>query len=321
MNTILATPVQERLQQVEALLYAQIDTRLSGLSSALCQLIASGGKRIRPRVSLLTASMLGADEHKSVLLAAAIELLHTATLIHDDLVDNASLRRGVSTLNARFSPAITVLAGDFAFARAAKLASETASSSVTRLFAETLAVMTDGELTQASRNRGITSRAEYYHWIHAKTASLFQLATGAAALLSEADDRLVASAYEFGYAIGMAFQIVDDVLDFTGDQRSLGKPTGSDLRQGVITLPVLCFLETHPDDPDILRIIKDPRGRKNFRLNRILAAIRENGATHQALSEAGNFVQRALAALDDLPATPERSALAEIAHSIINRDS
>jgi geranylgeranyl pyrophosphate synthase len=321
MNTLLANPVQESLQQVEALLYAQVGSHRSSLASALSQLIASGGKRIRPRVALLTASMLGADDHKAILLAAAIEMLHTATLIHDDLVDNASLRRGIATLNARYSPSITVLAGDFAFARAAKLASQTASFPVMRLFAETLTAITDGELTQASRERGINSRAEYFHWIHAKTASLFELATGAAALLSPADDRLVDAAHEFGYAIGMAFQIVDDVLDFTGDPHSLGKPTGSDLRQGVITLPALCFLETHPDDPDLLQIIQDRRGHKNYRTNRIVAAIRENGAIHQALREAESFVQRALAALQVLPATPERHELAEIARSIIYRDS
>jgi geranylgeranyl pyrophosphate synthase len=321
MVTLLANPVQERLQQVEALLYAQVDSRRSGLPSALSQLLASGGKRIRPRIALLTASLLGAQDDQSVLLAAAIEMLHTATLIHDDLVDGALLRRGIATLNARYSSALTVLAGDFAFARAAKLASETASTPVMRLFTETLSIMTDGELTQASRDRGIASRLEYYAWIHAKTASLFELATGAAALLSPVEDRLVAAAREFGHELGMAFQIVDDVLDFTGDPHTLGKPTGSDLRQGVITLPALYFLETHPADADILQIIRDRKGQDDSRLDRLVAAIRRNGAIHQALSEAENFVQRALVALNLLPDTSERDALAEIARSVVHRDA
>ena len=322
MNTPFSDPIQESLRQVEALLYAQVDSTRSNLATAFSQLIASGGKRLRPRIALLTGNMLGAGSQDLVALAAAIEMLHTATLIHDDLVDESLLRRGMATLNAHHSSIITVLVGDFAFARAAKLAADANSLPVTRLFAETLSIMTDGELTQACRDQGAASREAYFRWIHAKTASMFELATGAAAMLSPVDEKTVASARQFGYEIGMAFQIVDDVLDFTGNQSSLGKPTGSDLRQGAITLPTLCYLETHPEY-SMLHIVDlwEEKKKDNPRLEQLIADIRKNGAAGQAMREAEGFVQRGLAALAALPDTPERQALAEIARSVTHRTS
>jgi geranylgeranyl pyrophosphate synthase len=322
MKFMLADSLQERLEQVEALLYSQVDNSRSSLSPDLCQLIASGGKRLRPRLVLLTGSMLGADDQRLVTLASAIEMLHTATLIHDDLVDNSLLRRGMATHNAHYSSTVTVLAGDFAFARAARLASRVGSLPVMNLFAETLEIMADGELTQASRDQRIVNREDYFRWIHAKTASLFELATGAAALLSPVDELAVASARKFGYTIGMAFQIVDDVLDFTGNPTTLGKTTGSDLRQGVITLPTLFYLETHPEYPivHLLNHWKDEETGAS-RLEQLIADIRKNGAIHRAIQEAEGFVQCSLNALTALPDTPERHALAEIARSVVRRDS
>ncbi len=318
MNLTFANSIQERLREVEALIATQVESGRSGPAAGLYQLIASGGKRIRPRLALLTGGMLGANRQKLVILAAAIELLHTATLIHDDLVDHALLRRGIPTLNAHYSTSITVLTGDFGFAKAARLASETGSNAVMRLFAETLVTMTQGELTQATRKGHIPSREEYFQRIFAKTASMFELATGAAALLSPVGEGAVAHARQFGYQIGMAFQIVDDILDFTGDPAVLGKPTGSDLRQGMVTLPALCYFETHPGDP--LACLAGQAKSKKARqaeFDILVADIRKNGATRQALQEAEAFVQRGLAALAFLPNTPERQELAELAQSIV----
>jgi geranylgeranyl pyrophosphate synthase len=313
MDYLLTNPIQERLQQVEALIIAQVDSSRSNLAAALYHLISAGGKRIRPRLALLTGSMLGGDQTRLVALAAAIELLHTATLIHDDLIDNSSLRRGAATLNAHFSASATVLAGDFAYARAAGLAAKTDSLAVIRLFAETLAIMTEGELTQAGREPGAMDREGYYRWIQAKTASLFELACGAAALLSPVDQDSEACARKFGYEIGMAFQITDDVLDFTGDPRNLGKPTGNDLRQGVITLPAIYYLEKHPDYPMIQL--------DGVKTEQLIAEIRKNGSIQQAMREAEDFVERGLSALAKLPDTPERKALAEMAGSIVRREA
>ena len=320
MITTFPDPVQERLQQIEALIYSYVDNNHSALAMALYQLIASGGKRIRPRIALLTGNMLGADPDELLFLAAAIEMLHTATLVHDDLIDSATLRRGLATLNARWSSAATTLTGDFAFACAAQLAVQANSFPAMRLFTETLASMVSQEIIQLSNKQGLTRREDYYRWIQAKTASLFELATGAAALLSSVDDDMVAAARKFGYEIGMAFQIIDDVLDFTGEQAILGKPIGNDLRQGTITLPGLYYLESHPEDQTLISVI-NRNGHTEASLARLIAAISRSGAIDRAISEAESFVQSSLVTLAAFPDTPERYALAEIARQIVQRKS
>lgn len=312
------TPIQERIRLVEERMRAQSDGHHPDLGTALDHLLSSGGKRIRPTIVLLTGNMLGADLDRLIDLAAAIELLHTATLVHDDLIDGAMLRRGIPTLNSKWTPAATVLTGDFIFARAAKLAAETNSLEVMQLFAETLAIIVNGEITQMLDKRGVADREEYYTRINAKTASLFETATTSAALLSHSDKNIVNILRRFGYEIGMAFQIVDDVLDFTGEQSTVGKPVASDLRQGLITLPTIYYLESHPGDPDV-QILLEGNHFNEARLNRLVTAIRESGAVKDAKNEAHQFVDRGLNALLDLPETQERKALEGLARYIVDR--
>jgi len=266
----------------------------------------------------LTGGMLGADKGRLITLSAAIELLHTATLVHDDLIDGSLLRRGIPTINANWSPAATVLTGDFIFARAAVLASQTQSVEVMRMFSETLATIVNGEIIQLFASRGQASREDYFNRIHAKTASMFELATSAAAMLSPQGVRQVDLVTQYGNGIGMAFQIVDDVLDFTGEQVNIGKPVANDLRQGLITLPTLCYLESHPDDPDAMAILN---GKSYIEINmdRLAKSIRRSGAIDQALGEANQFVDKALAALRKLPENRERFALEELAEYIVKR--
>jgi geranylgeranyl pyrophosphate synthase len=319
-TTTFFTPVQESLKLVEKRMRSQSDGHHPDLGAALNHLLSSGGKRVRPAVALLTGGMLGADLDRLITLAAAIELLHTATLVHDDLIDGALLRRGIPTLNARWTPAATVLAGDFVFARAAKLASETDSVEVMRLFAETLSTIVNGEITQMFSTRAVTRREEYYERIYAKTASMFVLATSAAAVLSPVGEDTAEAVRIFGYEIGMAFQIVDDVLDFTGEQAEVGKPVASDLRQGLITLPTIIYMESNPGDPDI-DYLKDGYHYNETRLSRLIPAIRESGAIEDALCEARKFVDRGLDALAELslPMTTERQALEDLALYIVKR--
>jgi geranylgeranyl pyrophosphate synthase len=297
----------------------QSDSHHPDLGAAMEHLISSGGKRVRPAVALLTGGMLSGDMDKLVTLSAAIELLHTATLVHDDLIDGALLRRGNATLNARWSPAATVLTGDFAFARAAKLASETDSVAVMRLFAETLAMIVSGELTQLFTSRGLANREDYNQRIYAKTASMFVLAAAASAMLSPVQSDVVEQMREFGYSIGMAFQIVDDVLDFTGEQATVGKPVASDLRQGLITLPALYYLDAFPDDAD-MRIILNGKQTGKADFERLVSAIRDSGAIQQSLQEARSYVDHGLELLSDMPENTERQALEDLALYIVQRD-
>ncbi len=314
------TPIQNRILLVEEKMREQPDGHHPDLFSALGHLLSSGGKRVRPAVALLTGLMYGADPDRLVTLGAAIELLHTATLVHDDLIDGALFRRGIATLNARWSPAATVLTGDYVFARAAKMAAETDSIEVMRLFSETLATIVNGELTQMFTSRGLVSREDYYQRIYAKTASMFVLATTAAALLSPADHEVIEIAHQIGNDIGMAFQIVDDVLDFTGEQTTVGKPVASDLRQGLITLPTLYYFESHADDPDLLAIL-DGQYYSEERIERLVGDIRKSGAIEQSMDEARKYIQCALDSLRQQPECLERYALEDLTQYIVERSS
>jgi geranylgeranyl pyrophosphate synthase len=262
--------------------------------------------------------MLGAPEEKLITLGASVELLHTATLVHDDLIDGALLRRGMPTLNARWSPSATVLTGDFLFARAAKLAAETNHLPLMKLFAETLATIVNGELTQMFSARGVIDRANYYQRIYAKTASLFEMAALAATMVATEDEELRASMKSFGYEVGMAFQIVDDILDFTGEESAVGKPIGSDLLNGLVTLPAIFFAEANPNDEDVLSL---PQGgwKDTERVQRLVDNIRQSEAIQQSMDEARQAIRRALKSLSDAPLSPEREALENLAKFIIDR--
>jgi geranylgeranyl pyrophosphate synthase len=263
--------------------------------------------------------MFGADHENTMTLAAAVELLHTATLVHDDLIDGALLRRGNPTLNAQWSPAATILTGDFIFARAAKLAAETDSIEVMNLFAQTLSTIVNGEITQMFNSRGLASREDYFDRTYAKTASMFELAAKAPVYLSDTDTDALAAMRRYGYEVGMAFQIVDDILDFTSDQADVGKPVASDLRQGLITLPALCYMEKNPDNPDIKIAIEKGEQDKDG-LDRLVEAIRKSGAIEQAMNEARKFVDRGLSALENMPSGPEHQALEELANYVVSRE-
>jgi geranylgeranyl pyrophosphate synthase len=319
LNTVtFLSPVQQQLQLVEARLHAQAGDRHPDLRAALEQILAAGGKRIRPTLCLLVGNMLGAPEDKIVTLGAAVELLHTATLVHDDLIDGSLLRRGMPTLNARWSPAATVLTGDFLFARAAKLAAETDHLGLMNSFAETLATIVNGELNQMFSSRGVINRENYYQRIYAKTASLFEMTSRAAAMLSPAGEASIESMRKFGYETGIAFQIVDDVLDFTGEQIAMGKPIGFDLLNGLVTLPAIYYAESKPDDQDI-NSLSDGGWANQERMARLVTAIRQTDAVKMAMSEARQHVERALQSLDGFDASPEREALENLAKFIVDR--
>ena len=319
MNAVaFLSPVQAQLQLVEARLHAQADDRHPDLRAALEQILAAGGKRIRPTLGLLVGDMLGAPEDRLVTLGAAVELLHTATLVHDDLIDGSLLRRGTPTLNARWSPAATVLTGDFLFARAARLAAETGHLPLMEYFAETLVVIVNGELNQMFSARGVISRESYFTRIYAKTASLFEMTSRAAAMISPASEDVVESMRRFGYETGMAFQIVDDVLDFNGEQTAMGKPIGSDLLNGVVTLPAIYYAELAPDDPDV-RSLAEGGWANQERMVRLVESIRRTDSVQHAMQEATRHVERALVVLNDLEPGAEREALENLAKFIVDR--
>jgi geranylgeranyl pyrophosphate synthase len=321
----LSTPsffsaVQDEVTLVEERMRAQTGTdHHPDLRVALEHLLSSGGKRIRPTLVFLAGNMLGAPQEKLVTLGASVEMLHTATLVHDDLIDGSLLRRGMPTLNARWSPAATVLTGDFLFSRAAKLAAETDYLPLMKLFAETLSVIVNGELTQLFAARGVIDRNNYYRRIYAKTASLFEMSALAAAMVSTEDEDVRSAMKTYGYEIGMAFQIMDDVLDFTGDQSTVGKPVGSDLLQGLVTLPAIYYSESKPGDPDV-RLLAEGGWGNQERMDRLVQAIRNTDANSKAIAEARDHVLKGLEALNEFPISQERESLENLARYIIDRN-
>jgi geranylgeranyl pyrophosphate synthase len=320
-TTSFFIPVQEQIHQVESLMKAQGVNHHPDLQAALDHLIQSGGKRIRPTITILVGRMLEGEEDRLITLAAAIELLHTATLVHDDLIDGSLLRRGIPTLNSRWSPGATVLTGDFLFARAAKLASDTKSISVMDLFSRTLSTIVNGEITQLFSSNCNLDRQDYFARIYAKTASLFEASACCAALIADVDGVTVEYIRQFGNNIGIAFQIVDDVFDFTGDQIKLGKPVGNDLRQGLITLPTICYVENHPEDGDAQDILAGNCLKYEQQISQLVNRIRYSDAIESALAEADRYVHDALEILRKMPDCPERSHLEELTQYITRRDN
>ncbi len=319
-TTSFFIPVQEQIHQVETLMKTQAEGHHPDLQAALEHLLASGGKRIRPTVTILVGRMLGAPTEKIITLAAAIELLHTATLVHDDLIDGSLLRRGIPTINSRWSPGATVLTGDYLFARSANLAADTESLPVMSLFSKTLSTIVNGEIAQLFASRCQADRKDYYQRIYAKTASLFEAAATCAALISPVKPGQLEAIKTFGYNIGMAFQIVDDVFDFISDEIKLGKPVGSDLRQGLITLPTLYYIEDHPKDQQVMRILDGNCPQYEEEIQTLVERIRASDATERAIREADSYVQTAHSALQTLPECPERTHLEELTLYITRRD-
>jgi len=324
----LLEPLADDLELVELKLHEAPKSEQPQLTAVLSHLLGSGGKRLRPALALLAARFYPAELDKLVALAASTEMLHTATLVHDDLIDGAVLRRGNPTLNASWSPAATVLAGDYFFARAAALAAEAGNVRVMTIFSNTLMSISSGELRQIFDRRDVPPIGSKQAWkaalgrydqrIEAKTASLFAAATEAAAVLSGAPEQEVVALRDYGRLLGMGFQIVDDVLDFQGDPAELGKPVASDLREGIVTLPTLYYLNDHPEDSRVAMVVRGTD--ENERLvSDVVAAIQESGAISQALDRAGEFVTRSQAALAALPDRPPRDTLHALAEYTLSR--
>ena len=314
------TLVQDQLTKVDALMRAQAIGYHPDLQNALDLILSSGGKRIRATLTLLAGRVVEAEEGGIITLASAIEMLHTATLVHDDLIDGSLLRRGMPTLNSQWSPGATVLTGDFLFARAAKLASDTYNIDVMRIFSETLGVIVNGEIAQLFSNNYLTNREIYFSRIYAKTASLFETACKATALLNKCDQKVQEAMGLFGFNIGIAFQIIDDILDFNGEQGTLGKPIGSDLRQGILTLPVLYYLDQFPTDHNVIHIKSHGCLMDSNQMHAFIKDIRTSNAIEFAHNEANKFINDALIALSSFPSSSEKTALEGLAHYIVKRN-
>jgi geranylgeranyl pyrophosphate synthase len=285
-------------------------------------IIAAGGKRLRPAILFLSARFHKYDLDRLVPMAAAIELLHTASLVHDDTIDNALMRRGLPTLNSIMDEGTTVLVGDYLFARSAVLSTMGGVLRATRIFAESLVTISQGEIEQKFATHHMTSTLEqYYKRIYSKTAVLFAAAGEIGAVLSEAPEADVQRLRRYAHQLGMAFQIVDDILDMHSTSEQLGKPIGGDLRQGTVTLPTMLYMETADDESrDEVRRVIEGTDRSDELIERTIRRINSSDALERANEVAKHFVEEAKAALSGLPDAPARQSLLHLADFAIQRD-
>ena len=315
-------PVADDLGFVEDTLELVIRSEFKPLELMLRHVLQRSGKRLRPAIALLGGVFGDYDLDRQIPLAASIELLHTATLVHDDVIDVASTRRGLATANSQFGNAASVRLGDYMFAHAAELIARTGNVEVIRLFAMTLMTMATGELNQdiSAYDTASGNLRDYYRRIDGKTASLFATAAGGGGMIARCDAATVAALRAYGHAVGMAFQIVDDILDFSGDAAELGKPVGGDLRSGTLTLPSILLVEDQPDDNPVGRLFAAEAEPERERLiEEALARIRNGDILDRSRDVARSWGQSALEALAPLPATEARTTLAAIADFVTDR--
>lgn len=311
-------PVERELAEVEATLQSVKQVESKTIRAMLDQVIVTGGKRLRPTISLLAGQFGDYRPDLLVPLAASIELLHTATLVHDDVIDSSQTRRGRPTVNSLFPNDATVMLGDFMFAHAADLICRTGSLDVVKLFSRTLLAMAAGELSQDMTVYDYSrDTRDYFQRIAGKTASLFATSAEGGAMVAGAPPDQVAALRDYGESLGMAFQIVDDILDFAGTEEELGKPVGSDLMQGVLTLPSLLLMERSPDDNPVKRLFAD-QGNPDHLADAIVT-IKSSDILDEAYAVARDFHGRAVAALEFLPDTPARAALLDLADHVLDR--
>jgi heptaprenyl diphosphate synthase len=307
--------VQDGLAAVERALAdtAQPDHPLLG--PMLSMVLPGSGKRLRPALALLTGRLGQYDAERLLNMAVGVELLHAASLVHDDVVDESDLRRGAQTLFTRVGNALAVLVGDYLFAQSANRCVATGDVRVIGLFAQTLASMCQGQIEEASRGNApeqTLTREQYYQTIWGKTASLFVLACEGSAILAGLSEQQIAAMRQYGDRLGLAFQVVDDILDFIGDEAQLGKPVGSDVRQGTITLPVICLREILTPEEFRAAFAEDDR-------SLVIDLVRTSGAVEKSQTEADRLLGEAREALAEIPDGVARDALEALTHYVVER--
>jgi geranylgeranyl pyrophosphate synthase len=312
-------PIQDQLEMVvESLRRLAGHAKLSGEDGLLEHAVVSGGKKIRPTVTLLAGALRKGPQDKLVTMATAVELLHIATLIHDDTIDKADTRRGRATISNIWGNDVAVLLGDYVFATSATYVCDTQNLRVVRRFSETIMELAQGELAEYfSTHDWGQSIDEYNQRIYNKTASLFCTAAESGGVLSDAPDEECKALNRYGYNLGMAFQIMDDLLDYTGTEEELGKPVGNDLLQGTVTLPVLLFAAQNPDLPALKHLVNGSQ--EPDQLRAVVDLVRASSVIEESAMVMQGYKQKALDALTLLPKHRARESLEALTEYVSHR--
>ncbi len=310
--------IQDDLSQVKEYLRSIIKVNFPWLSQQLDYVVGGGGKGIRPALTLLSGKFYQYNLKYLLPMAVSVELMHTATLIHDDAIDKSSSRRGRATIYKLWGTEPAVLLGDYLFAKAGEFVSDTQNPRVIKLFSQTLATISSGELNQFFSAYNLKqTREQYFKKISGKTASLFSLATESGAILSGAPEKPAKILRDYGYYLGIAFQIIDDILDFIGTEEELGKPVGSDLTQGTLTLPAMLLLERYPEDNPVKRRFENKDNPDNIK--QAIELIRNSPIVDECYAVASEYSARSCQNLKDLPENSSREALLGLAEYVVAR--
>lgn len=313
------TLITDDMREVDAVIARRLDSGVPLVGEVSRYIISAGGKRLRPALLLLICGALGCRSDQRFNLAAVVEFIHTATLLHDDVVDDSTLRRGRATANQSFGNPASVLVGDFLYSRAFQMMLDAHDMRVMEILAEATNVIAEGEVMQLMNMHDPSlDEAGYLQVIRSKTAKLFEASARLGAVLAKATPAVEQACADYGQALGTAFQVIDDVLDYDGDVGELGKNLGDDLREGKVTLPLIAAMRRGTGDQrDLVRHAVETGAAGE--LDRIMAIVRETGALDVAREAAAGEAQRAIDAASTLPPNPHSAGLLQLAASLLQR--
>ncbi len=318
----LSTLLAPEMEAVNALIRSRMESRHAPrIPEVTAHLVEAGGKRLRPMLTLAAARMLGYRGTHHHLLAATVEFIHTATLLHDDVVDESRQRRGRPTANLLWDNKSSVLVGDYLFARSFQLMTETGNLRVMEILSNASAVIAEGEVLQLTAAQDLgTDEAVYLQVVRGKTAALFSAATEVGAVIAGATPAQVQALYDYGDALGIAFQIVDDILDYSGAAETIGKNVGDDFRERKLTLPVIkAVAQADAGEREFWQRTIEKGDQRDGDLDRALAILARHGAIEAARADALSWAAGARQSLDALPEGEIRQLLAELADFVVAR--
>lgn len=319
--TDIYAPVKEELVMVAEKLTALGEVDFPHLSELISYSLTSNGKLIRPALTFLSGKFYEYEKNIDIItgMAAAIEVMHIATLVHDDAIDHSDTRRGRTTVYKLWGEEQAVLLGDYLFAISGQMTADTGNLRVIRKFSATLETISHGEINQAFNSYNLhQGRDNYYDRIARKTGALFCLSTESGSVLSEAPGESVEALVSYADNLGIGFQIVDDILDFIGTEEQLGKPVGSDLRQGTMTLPSFMLLEKYPKDNPIQKLFENRGGQ--IEIERAIDMVKNSSIIEECYATARSYCDKAINSLKILPATGTRNCLEEMANYVMIRN-
>jgi octaprenyl-diphosphate synthase len=315
-------PIRDDLDAVEQEFVRHIQSRVALIPEMGRYIQMSGGKRVRPAVLLMAARLSGYTGDRAVLYASVVEFIHTATLVHDDIIDGADLRRGRMAVHSRWGNDITVLLGDYLYIKSMAMALTQDSLEIIRLLCDVTLRMIEGELYQLTKTGDVDiTEDEHFEIIRRKTAFLFGGCAQIGGMLGGVTPERESALCEYGFNLGVSFQLVDDLLDYTADQTALGKPIGGDLREGKVTLPIIMLLKRGGPEADrLIRTVVQERSVTPEQWREILRQLREHRATEFAYERAVEYAARAKACLSVFPPSRERDALQALPDYVLARD-